>query len=148
MSLPARNAQKARRLPMARASWLPAMALLMFQWGTVLVAVSPAQSSSPPPGKNGRPPQIDTANVSFSGVVTDVTKTSITIQGAGERPKKFTVSETLTAGEVPIAPRLMNGPRGPQSYLVPESCMYRLTDLKIGDWVGIRYAYLNGVDIC
>jgi hypothetical protein len=84
--------------------------------------------------------------VRYWGVVTEVTKNSITIQGSDEWPKTFPVSETLAAGKVPMEPRRVPG--WEREYHVSESYMYRLTDVKVGDWVSIGYAYLGGVSIC
>ena len=85
----------------------------------------------------------------YGGVVTEVTKDSITIQWVntpGEKPKTFAVSETLAAGNVPIEGRLPTG-LARRNPLMPEY-MYRLSDVKVGDCVGIIYARINGVDIC
>ena len=61
-------------------------------------------------------------------------------------PKRFAVSETLAAGRVPKDPRATNRPH--PVYRVQDSYMYRLTDVKVGDWVCICYARVDGVDIC
>jgi hypothetical protein len=89
-------------------------------------------------------------NNHYGGVVTEVTKDSITIQWVnsfGEKPKKFAVSETLAAGKVPIERRVRAGFARPGNPMMPEY-MYRLTDVRVGDCVGIFYARIDGVDIC
>src|SRR4029077_5104518 len=63
-----------------------------------------------------------------------------------EKPKKFPVSETLAAGKIPMEPRPIPGRRNP--YPVMESSMYRLTDVKVGDSVLVRYSHSDGVTIC
>jgi hypothetical protein len=96
-----------------------------------------------------RVPQNDAANLSYWGAVTELTKTSITIQfdaQKSQKPKQFLVSEVLAAGKVPMNPRLIAGQ--PRGYTVGESMMYRLTDVKVGDWVDISYAHLGDADIC
>ena len=98
------------------------------------------------PGKNPPPPVGNAVNVPYRGIVIEVMKNAITIQGAGEEPKVFAVSETLAAGKVPSKPRQLPGRR--QGYHVAETSMYRLTDVKVGDWVQISYAHVNGVSIC
>jgi hypothetical protein len=108
-----------------------------------------ASEPAPPSFKNGPPPKNDAVYVPYWGVVTELTKNSITIRGPGEEPKAFPVSETLAAGRVPAEPRLFIDRDGRRrDYGVAESSMYRLTDVKVGDWIGIKYAYLDGVSIC
>jgi hypothetical protein len=85
-------------------------------------------------------------NVPYTGHVTEITKGSITIQSPGENPKTFAVSETLAAGKTPIKPRLIPSRR--DGYFVPPSQMYRLTDVKVGDAVEIRYAHLGNLNTC
>jgi hypothetical protein len=79
-------------------------------------------------------------------VVTELTKDSITIRGPGEEPKRFPVSETLAAGKIPKEPRPIPGRRTP--YVVSHVDMYRLTDVKVGDWVTIMYSQIGGVVTC
>jgi hypothetical protein len=95
-------------------------------------------------------PMNDTTNVPYWGTVTALTKDSITIQFHNKKVKSktFPVSETLAAGKIPMEPRLMPGLRGPRDYFVCSSYMYRLTDVKVGDWVNIAYAHLGDTDIC
>ncbi len=115
--------------------------------------VSPATAGNPqgrgvvrsPP----REPREGSVDNNYAGVVTGVTKDSITIQWTvthGEKPKTFAVSETLAAGKVPMEPRRQ--PDVMFTYSVMPQYMYRLTDVKVGDEVGICYARVNGVDIC
>jgi hypothetical protein len=82
----------------------------------------------------------------YWGTVKELTKDSMTVECWGEKPKKFAVSETLAAGKVPKEPRLR--PDGTKLYDPSTADMYRLTDVKVGDWVMILYARLGGVDIC
>jgi hypothetical protein len=56
------------------------------------------------------------------------------------------VSEALAAGQIPMHPRLIAGQ--PRGYTVPASVMYRLMDVKVGDWIDICYAHLGDADIC
>ncbi len=129
------------------------------------VAVTSAHSAEPP-----RKPKIDFVNECYpQGTVTAVTKDSITVQTPeythrtqqlgpdkvarwvtvvipAQPPKRFAVSEDLAAGRIPKDPRATNPP-GPE-YLGLEPFMYRLTDVKVGDWVCIFYSRVDGVDIC
>jgi hypothetical protein len=104
------------------------------------------------PTKAPPQPHVEFANKPYPqgagphGIVTEVTNYSITIQRPGEPPKRFAVSEVLTSGEVPRQPRLTNRPGPP--YLVIEPYMYRLSDVKVGDWVSIIYSRVGGVDTC
>jgi hypothetical protein len=94
-----------------------------------------------------RAPKEGRVNEPYCGVVTEVTKDSITVHWPGEKkPMKFAVSETLAAGKVPKEPRAVPGIN--HKYLVPAPSMYRLKDVKVGDWVTIDYAHIGGVSIC
>jgi hypothetical protein len=86
--------------------------------------------------------------VPYWGAVTELTKTTITIQFPNHKvkPKTFRVSETLAAGKIPMEPRLFPGQQ--RGYHVSASDMYRLTDVNVGDWVFIHYAHLGDQDIC
>jgi hypothetical protein len=78
-----------------------------------------------------------------------LTKTSITIQfdnQKDQKPKQFMVSETLAAGKFAMERRRKPGQPSWPSVMPAE--MYRLTDVKVGDWVLIMYAHLEGGDIC
>ena len=93
-------------------------------------------------------------NNKYGGVVTAVAKDSITIQWVNspdEKPKKFAVSEDLAAGRPGLEPRQLPGALPPPP-VRPASVMpeygYRLTDVKVGDCVGIFYTRTGGVDIC
>lgn len=100
-----------------------------------------------------REAQEGSVNNDYAGTVTEVTKDSITIQwvnSPNQKPKKFAASETLAAGKVPTERRVRPGtapPPGGPSRLMPEY-MYRLSDVKVGDCVGIFYARIGGLDIC
>src|SRR5205807_1500154 len=95
-------------------------------------------------------PKVDFMGRPYWGTVTALTKDSITIttqehdqqfdevQPDGSRklvtrrvpalpPKRFAVSDVLAAGGVPKEPR--------GRYRVLETYMYRLTDVRVGDWV-------------
>jgi hypothetical protein len=93
-----------------------------------------------------RPPKEGCVNEYYYGIVTEVTKDSITVEWPGEKPKKFAVSDTLVAGRVPMEPR-QNLDTG-RAYTVMASSMYRMTDVKVGDIVSIYYAHIGGVSIC
>jgi hypothetical protein len=95
-------------------------------------------------------PKGDAVNVAYWGTVTAVGKTSITVQFPNPKlkPKTFSVSEVLAAGQIPMAPRPRPNPRGNNNYYVGPTSMYRLTDVKEGDWVMIHYARIDGSDIC
>ncbi len=132
---------------------------------TLCLTSYPALPDDPP-----RQPIIEFVNQRYpQGIVTAVTKDSITIEkpespqmvqeigpdGMGRwvmklspalPPKRFAVSEDLAAGRVPKNPRATDRPR--PVYRVQDTYMYRLTDVKVGDWVCILYARVDGVDIC
>lgn len=99
-------------------------------------------------------PREGAVGVPFGGFVTEVGKDSITIQWANRgwvvsqdvKPKIFPVSETLAAGKVPVEPRPRPDSKG--KYKVLPSDMYRLQDVKVGDGVSIKYARIEGIDIC
>ena len=111
-----------------------------------MVAAAPDQQPTlrkPPEPKDGD------VDVRYGGTVTEVTKSSITIQFDSQKdqePKRFLVSETLAAGKYAIVGRTKPGHTFRPTVSPVE--MYRLTDVKVGDWVAIRYARLDGVDIC
>jgi hypothetical protein len=96
-----------------------------------------------------RVPNNDAVYVPYAGTVTEITKDSITIQWTatpGEQPRKFLLSDTLAAGKIPMEPRLIPGRE--RGYSLLASSMYRITDVKVGDSVGIHYAHLSGINIC
>jgi hypothetical protein len=82
------------------------------------------------------------AKTGNSAIVTEVTKDSITVRCGEEKPKRFAVSDVLAAGKI------SNAPRPGYPYFVPTFDQYRLTDVKVGDWVNLRYARVDGVDVC
>ena len=113
--------------------------------------------------------KIEFVNRDHGGRVTVVAKDSITIETPeythrtqelgpdrvprwvtkiipAQPPTRFAVSEVLAAGQVPRLPRDTGRPG--HTYRVFEESMYRLSDVKVGDWVQIIYARVNGVDIC
>jgi len=140
---------------MSRIIWFAALVSLLSPGLVPLVAADchPCQGRVVPSAPR-KPGPSDSVNNDYGGVVTEVTKDSITIQWVNspdEKPKKFAVSETLAAGKPGIEPRLLPGrpapPPGARNPTMPED-MYRLTDVKVGDCVGIVYSRVAGVDIC
>lgn len=120
---------------------------------TLTAATGAMFASQPSPGVRPEPPEPKEGrvNIPYWGLVTDLTEDSITIQfdyQKDRKPQRFQVSEALAAGKIPMEPRKFSTPVGPQGYHVSPSDMYRLTDVKVGDWVGIHYSRVNGVDIC
>ena len=91
-------------------------------------------------------PTEGTVNWPYWGTVTERTKESITIRFGDDKPKKFAVSETLAAGMIPKEPRLQPGQT--RGCFVSTPDMYRLSDVKVGDWVMITHARLGGEDVC
>jgi hypothetical protein len=119
--------------------------LIVLSIASLSVAVAQGPGSIEPP----HVPKNDAVEVAYGGTVTEITKNSITIQWIatkGEKPKTFAVSETLAAGKIPMEPRLRPGQTSGNT--VRPWCMYRLTDVKVGDTVDILYAHLSGADIC
>lgn len=142
---------------MPRLIWFMTLALLL---SPGLVSLARADNYSCQ-GWSHNPPDVPREgriNNDYAGIVTAVTKDSITIKWVntpGVKPKKFAVSETLAAGQVPKDRRVMDNPdRNPalppprMDRPVDPEYMYRLTDVRVGDCVGIIYACINGVDIC
>lgn len=105
------------------------------------VTADPVQAPQKPPPM----PREKQVNAPYTGAVTEITKDSITIQwleSPGEKPRTFALTQTLAAGEIP-----KKNPFTPGTFVTaPE--MYRLTDVKVGDWVLIGYVRWNGTDIC
>lgn len=79
-------------------------------------------------------------------VVTAITRDSITVQVQGQPPRRFTVSKALASGGIPTDPRPKHGRGGGQTGSAGD--MYRLTDVKIGDWVILTYSRVGGVENC
>jgi hypothetical protein len=103
----------------------------------------------PAPRRQPYEPKDGDVSDPYWGLVTDLTKTSITIQfdcQKDRKPNTFLVSETLVAGLIPKEPRPRPGTN--HKYVVPATHMYRLTDVKVGDWVAIYYARLGDADVC
>jgi hypothetical protein len=132
---------------MSRTIWFLASVSLLASGTGSLVANDPQVPGPVRPAP--LEPREGSLNNDFGGTVTKVTKDSITLQSINrpeEEPRTFALSETLAAGKVPIERRLPPGQvRG--NPMMPEY-MYRLTDVKVGDCIGIFYARINGVDIC
>src|SRR6059058_2429446 len=103
----------------------------------VLGAASLAMAAPPQdaePRREPREPKDGDVCVPYWGLVTELTKTSITIQfdcQKDRKPKTFMVSETLAAGQIPKDPRPIPGRN--YKYVVSAPYMYRLTDVKLGD---------------
>jgi hypothetical protein len=115
----------------------------------LVTTMPPAFPQDPSHVQPPRVPKEGDVDVPYWGTLTEVTKNSITIQWTatkGEKPKTFIVSETLASGKIPMEPRLK--PDNHRSYRVSPIVMYRLSDVKVGDWVDIYYAHVGGVDIC
>ncbi len=115
-------------------------------WLGVFALLFPSTASADEPARP-RIPAKDEVGLDYFGIVTEITKDSITIRWPGEQPKKFVVSATLAAGEIPKEPRV-HPTRQQPPYLVPESLRYRLKDVAVGDHVSILYAHLGDTDIC
>lgn len=96
-----------------------------------------------PSWKNPPRPKKDTAHVLYCGVAWAVEKNTITLKGLEEQPKTFILSEPLAKGEIPKHSRA-----GLNKYFVPPWAMYRVSDVKVGDWLIIYYARLGDLDIC
>jgi hypothetical protein len=133
--------------------------------------------ASDPPGAQAEP-KVEFVGKDYRlGIVTELTKDSITIHchevvsdaatpgpngatlwskkviPAAKEPKKFALSETLVAGEIPKEPRALRRPSLPgieqrHVYHVGYGQMYRLSDVKVGDWVIITYSRVDGADTC
>lgn len=135
---------------MSRVVWFSVLVSLLLSDTRGLTAADchPCQGVARNPPRQPRPG--DSANNSYAGVVTAVDKNSITIQWVnipGEKPKTFTASDTLAAGKPGIEPRRLSENAPPPTPMMTEY-MFRLKDVKVGDCVGIRYARIDGVDIC
>jgi hypothetical protein len=94
-------------------------------------------------GTNPPRPQKDRAGVSYCGIVKAVEKNTLTLQGPKDGPRTFILSEALAKGEIPMNRRV-----GLNQYFVQGSYMYRVSDVKVGDWLIIYYARLGEVDVC
>ena len=137
---------------MSRIIWFAALVSLLSPGVVPLVAEDchPCQGWVVPSAPR-KPVAGDSLNNDYGGVVTEVTKDSITVQwvdSSDEKPKKFAVSEALAVGKPGIEIRLLPGRPLPISNPTMPEYMYRLTDVKVGDCVGIFYARIDGVDIC
>jgi hypothetical protein len=123
------------------------MSLLLASITATLAIASPPREVKGP----GPEPRVDAGGVLYWGVVTEVTKTSITLKFEDDPPKCFPVSPILTAGEIPMLPRPIptrNPNLAPQPYDVDPTEMYRLADVKLGDWVCVSYSKIGGTITC
>src|SRR5262249_50058545 len=124
---------------MSRTLWLAAMVLLLCAVPVSLaVDCHPCQGTEvpSPPNKPKRGGAEDSVLNVYGGIVTEVTKDSITVQwvnSSDEKPKKFAASEALAAGKPGIEPRWLLGLKQP--YSVDPECGYRLTDVMVGDCI-------------
>jgi hypothetical protein len=115
----------------------------------LLAPVNQAGAVAAPPREPLDEPKGDFVNQGYWGTLTEVTKDSVTVQFDGQKdrkPRTFRVSETLAAGKTAMYPRLTFD--RPDGYAVGLSVRYRLSDVKVGDWVIIIYARVDGVYIC
>jgi len=114
----------------------------------LMTTVSDAVAQRPGPIRLPDVPDRDAVDLSYWGSVTELTKDSITIQFpvASEKPKKFALSDTLKNGKIPMEPRPLESSKG--KYRVLPYQMYRVTDVKVGDVVGISFAHFGELDIC
>src|SRR5882757_8894962 len=126
---------------MSRIIWFATLVALLSSASILLVAADnhPCQGgvvpSLPPKPKVG-----NSGNNGYGGIVTEVTKDSITIQwinSPDEKPRTFALTETLAGGKIP------SEPFRPGFFVFPID-MYRITDVKVGDLVEIGYARWNG----
>jgi len=141
-------------------------------------AVVVGQTFATDPPKARAEPKVEFVGKDYRvGIVTELTRDSITIHcheivsdaatpgpngatlwtkkviPAAKEPKKFALSETLAAGKIPKEPRPFARPPLPgigrrQEFHVSYSQMYRLSDVKIGDWLIITYSRVDGIDTC
>jgi hypothetical protein len=65
----------------------------------------------------------DAGGVPYGGVVTEINRHSITVKFAKDKPKRFSVSETLAAGKVPTEPLPIPGRRQPYSLAAHPICI-------------------------
>ena len=95
-------------------------------------------------------PKVDRVNQFFPDkhgafvVVVNLTKTSITLKSGSDKPRQFKLCEALARGKI-SEPRPINGR---VTYRLFAPYMYRVSDLKLGDWVAIKYSRVDGEDVC
>lgn len=124
--------------------YVSVLVLLTCQNGVAQVATHiGAPSRRPPPL-----PMNDAGGVPYWGIVTEIGRDSISVRIdlPSEQPKRFPLSETLAAGKVPTKARSIPGRQQP--YSVMPSDMYRITDVRVGDSVIIRYSFIDGIIQC
>jgi hypothetical protein len=107
----------------------------------VVACVIAGQSA--PRASDPREPRGEEVGISYWGVCTGVTKDSITVQYKDWKPRTFPVNDVLARGDFQMYPRIGRPPYRPR-----ESCMYPLTDVKVGDWVNLKCARVDGKVIC
>ena len=98
--------------------------LLLALFGPALLSPAAVGADWPAPTfalARPRPPKEGGVNEPYGGIVTAVTKDSITIQYAKDAPVTFAVSEPLAAGAVPMEPRPVPGRK--RTYFAPISAL-------------------------
>lgn len=128
-------------------SGVPPLVLL----ATLAVLADRANGGQGQPGKVelARPPMPakDGTGWCYVGMVTEVTKNSVTILWPGEeKAKTFTASDILASGKFPVKHRERSD--GLPAHTVSPSHRYRLSDVQVGDHVDIRFAHFGDQDIC
>ncbi|MDB5310592.1 MAG: hypothetical protein JWO38_4794 [Gemmataceae bacterium] len=114
-------------------------AALAFPAVFAVLGISGISSAQPDPGQGEYPltrkPKVEAVRSGYGGTVTSIGKDSITVKrGDGNPALTFPVSRILAEGSYP---------RGE-----PQEFSYRLSDIRIGDEVGIRYDRIDGVNVC
>lgn len=111
--------------------------ILSFVLGSLVLSTALLGASDPPVRKG------DDVARDYWGVTTAVTKDSITIRYKDWEPRTFPVNDLPARGDFQMYPRI-----GARLYKPGASWMYPLTDVKVGDWVHILYAQVEGKVIC
>ena len=104
---------------------------------TLFLAVTGIPGRSNPDGEIAPRPvrKIEAMDQYCTGFVKEVTKDSITIwPDRGGQARRFAASAILASGDF-------------WRSVVP-ACRYKLSDVNVGDYVGIDYDRIDGVDIC
>lgn len=135
------NVFRGRKMFRLRGTVVPALVILSISYMGMLSQSQTINPSKPPPE-----PNFDAGGNRYWGVVTELTKTTITVQHGKDEPKLFPVSGTLASGGIPSQPRPFPGRQRPYSVAPIE--MFRLSDVKVGDWVDINYSKVDGVVTC
>jgi hypothetical protein len=125
--------------------------LLAATWPVLLLAPSaPAQRElSDATMMVPRPkPRVEFIKRSYEGVVTAVTKRSITIEDLGRLPKRFSVSDLVAPDDgVPLTDLLIEA-GWPHTNRILPTMSYHLADVRVGDIVGIHYTRVDGMEVC